>query len=122
MELEFVEPEELFQMMGRQVEEVFYAAVHVARATFYLFDGLDEARAARRHHLSAGQLLMEAARRMDELRFFRERIPSDAWVPTPLAPSGRKAAAGARRASSRSATVGGASPRSVGASVSSSSR
>lgn len=91
LDLEFVEPEELFQMMGRQVEEVFYAAVHVAWATFFVFDGLDEARVARRHHLSTGQLLMEAARRVDELRFFRERIPSDAWVPTPLAPSGRKA-------------------------------
>ena len=38
-------------MMARQVEEVFYAAVHVPRATFYLFDGFDGnlrlARAAR---------------------------------------------------------------------------
>jgi hypothetical protein len=92
MDLEFVGPDELFRMMARQVEEVFYAAVHVALATFYLFDRFDEARLGRRHRLSTGQLLMEAARRMDELRFFREKIPSDAWVPV-LAPgaAGRKA-------------------------------
>jgi len=91
IELEFVEPEELFVMMGRQVEEIFYAAVHLGRASFFLFDGLDE-NLALRQPLSAGQLLMEAARRMDELRFFREKIPGEAWVPTLLQPpSGRKA-------------------------------
>lgn len=90
VDLEFVGPEELFQMMARQVEEVFYAAVHVGRATFYLFDGFDESRLARRQVLSAGALLMEAARRMDELQFFREKIPSDAWVPVPTGASARK--------------------------------
>jgi len=83
VELEFVGPEELWRMTARQVEEVFYGAVHVGNATFYLFDGLDETKLQQRHHLSAGQLLMEAARRMDELRFFREKIPSDAWIPVP---------------------------------------
>jgi hypothetical protein len=91
IELEFVEPEELFVMMGRQVEEIFYAAVHLGRASFFLLDGLDVEQALR-HPLSAGQLLMEAARRVDEMRFFREKIPGDAWVPTLLSPpSGRKA-------------------------------
>ncbi len=85
MELEFVGSEELYRMTARQVEEVFYAAVHVGNATFYLFDGLDESKLQQRHHLSAGQLLMEAARRMDELQFFREKIPSDAWIPVPFA-------------------------------------
>lgn len=83
VDLEFVGPDELYRMTARQVEEVFYAAVHVSSATFYLFDGLDDARLPQRHHLGAGQLLMEAARRMDELQFFREKIPSDAWIPLP---------------------------------------
>jgi hypothetical protein len=90
VELEFVGSDELFQMMARQVEEVFYGAVHVSSATFYLFDGFDESRLARRHMLSAGALLMEAARRMDELRFFREKIPSDAWIPVPAASAASK--------------------------------
>jgi hypothetical protein len=90
IDLEFVGPEELFKMMARQVEEVFYKAVHVERAAFYLFDTFDEVRLARRHQLSTGQLLMEAARRMDELRFFREKVPSDAWVPVKSAAAAGK--------------------------------
>lgn len=84
IDLEFVGPDELFVMMGRQVEELFYTAVQIGRATFFLFDGLGDTQIPRPHHLSTSQLLLEAARRMDELRFFREKIPSDAWVPTPL--------------------------------------
>jgi hypothetical protein len=92
IELDFVQPEELFLMMGRQVEEIFYSVVQLDQATFFFFDGLDETKIARRLHLGTGQLLMEAARRVDELRFFREKIPSDGWVPVPLAsPPGRKA-------------------------------
>ncbi|MGH7298611.1 MAG: DUF4388 domain-containing protein, partial [Polyangiaceae bacterium] len=90
LELEFVQPEELFLMMGRQVEEVFYAALHAPRSTYYVFDGITDLRVAPPQRMSASQLLMEAARRADELRFFREKIPSDGWVPTPLAPAGRK--------------------------------
>jgi Domain of unknown function (DUF4388) len=93
IDLEFVGPDELFRMMARQIEEVFYGAVHVAQAMFYLFDRFDEARVGRRYHLSTGQLLMEAARRMDELRFFREKVPSDAWIPVPAPAGGRKAPA-----------------------------
>src|SRR5258708_2177553 len=92
MDLELIQPDTLFRMMARQVEEVFYAAVHVADATFYVFDRFDERVLTRRHHLGTGQLLMEAARRMDELRFFREKIPSDACVPLPLPMSGARKA------------------------------
>jgi hypothetical protein len=90
IELEFVDPDELFKMMARQVEEVFYGAVHVERAAFYLFDTFDETRISRRHPMSTSQLLMEGARRMDELRFFREKVPSDAWVPVRSAASATK--------------------------------
>jgi hypothetical protein len=93
MDLEFVGADELFRMMSRQVEEVFYAAVHVSDAWFYLFDGFEESALPRRHHLGAGHLLMEAARRMDEMHFFREKVPSDAWVPAPV-----PAAAGGKKA------------------------
>jgi hypothetical protein len=84
IDLEFVGPDELFQMMGRQVEELFYAATQLADGAFYLFDTLGDTRIPRPHQLSTSQLLMEAARRMDELRFFREKIPSDGWVPAQL--------------------------------------
>jgi hypothetical protein len=92
VELEFVGADELFRMMARQVEEVFYASVHVADAVFYFLDGFDERNLTRRHHLSTGQLLMEAARRMDEMHFFRQKIPSDAWVPAVVDPAAARKA------------------------------
>jgi Domain of unknown function (DUF4388) len=81
IELEFVTPEELYPMMARQVEEVFFRASQVARGVFFFFDRFDPSRVVGRHDMNAGGLLMEAARRMDEMRFFREKIPSSAFIP-----------------------------------------
>ena len=84
IELAYVTAEELYPMMARQVEEVFYAALHVAEGMFYLFDRFDDKSLTRRYTLNAGGLLMEGARRMDEMRFFRERIPNEDYIPVPI--------------------------------------
>lgn len=76
--------EELFPMMARQVEEIFYNSSKIDLGSFYVFEGFAEARLGMRHSLSGGMLLMEGARRMDELRFFREKIPSESCVPQPI--------------------------------------
>jgi Domain of unknown function (DUF4388) len=81
VDMEIVTREQLYSMMARQVEEVFFAAVHVAEGAFYFFDRFDEKNIIHRHNLNAGGLLMEAARRMDEMRFFREKIPNQNYVP-----------------------------------------
>jgi hypothetical protein len=81
IDLGYVTAERLFEMMARQVEEVFYAAVHVSEGSFYFFDRFDEKNIIRRHNLNASGLLIEAARRMDEMRFFREKIPHDGYIP-----------------------------------------
>jgi hypothetical protein len=81
IELGIVSGEKMFEMMARQVEEVFFAAVHVSDGSFFFFDRFDERNILRRHNLSGQGLLMEAARRMDEMRFFREKIPNDNYVP-----------------------------------------
>jgi hypothetical protein len=81
IELEFVTPEELYPMMARQVEEVFFRAAQVASGVFFFFDRFDAARVVGRHDMNTGALLMEAARRMDEMRFFREKIPSSSHIP-----------------------------------------
>ena len=85
VETGIVSAEKIYEMMAHQVEEVFFAAVHAADGSFYFFDRFDEKNILRRHHLNAGGLLMEAARRMDEMRFFREKVPSDAFVPSRVA-------------------------------------
>jgi hypothetical protein len=76
-----VSAEKLYSMMAQQVEEVFFAAIHVSEGAFYFFDRFDERNILLRHNLNAGGLLMEAARRMDEMRFFREKVPNDQHIP-----------------------------------------
>ncbi len=89
IELGFVSAEEMYPMMAKQVEAVFYAALRVGDGTFFFFDRFDEKAIGRRHNLNAAGLLMEGARRMDEMQFFREKIPSEHIVPVPTA-SGKK--------------------------------
>jgi hypothetical protein len=84
IDLEYVTAEELYPMMARQVEEVFYKALQLAEGTFYFFDRYDEKQIIRRHNINAGALLMDGARRMDELKFFREKIPNDTYIPVPV--------------------------------------
>ncbi len=81
VDLGIVPADKMFAMMARQVEEVFYAAVRVSEGSFYFFDRYEEKNIVRRHNLNSGGLLMEAARRMDEMRFFREKIPNDGFIP-----------------------------------------
>jgi hypothetical protein len=84
IDLGIVPAEQLFSMMARQVEEIFFTAVHVSEGSFYFFDRFDERHIVSRHNLNAGGLLIEAARRMDEMRFFREKIPNDGYIPVPV--------------------------------------
>lgn len=84
IDLGIVPADKLYAMMARQVEELFYAAIHVSEGSFYFFDRFDEKNIIHRHSLNAGGLLIEAARRMDEMRFFREKIPNDGYIPVPV--------------------------------------
>lgn len=82
IELGFVTAEDMFGMMRRQIEEVVFAALQEGDAMFCLLEGFDEANIrGRRFAISAVNLLMECAQRTDELRFFRERIPSSGHIP-----------------------------------------
>ncbi|MEZ4295731.1 MAG: DUF4388 domain-containing protein [Polyangiaceae bacterium] len=82
--LGFITRERLFQLMTKQTEEIVYAMLLVGDGMFYFLDTFDEARITARQSLSVNGLLMEGVRRMDETRYFRERIPSDQHVPEVL--------------------------------------
>jgi hypothetical protein len=82
IELSLVDVGTLYPMMARQVEEVLYGALQVKLGSFYFFDRFDEKAIQHRQNLNASGLLMEGARRVDEMRFFREKIPNDAYIPT----------------------------------------
>jgi hypothetical protein len=48
---------------------------------FYFLDGFDDARVASHHCMPVGGLLMEGVRRMDEMRYFRDKVASDQHIP-----------------------------------------
>ena len=50
----------------------------------YIDEGFDDSRLVAHHVVSANALLMDAVTRMDEMRYFREKIPSSDHVPCRL--------------------------------------
>ena len=81
VKLGFIARERLYQLMTRQAEEIVFAVLLVADGMFFFLDGYDDDRIAVRQNLSVQALLMDGVRRMDEMRYFRDRIPSDQHVP-----------------------------------------
>jgi hypothetical protein len=87
-ELDLVTQEQVFQYLGRQIDEVVYATLIVGDGTFFFLDGFDESRLVAHHVVSANALLMDAVTRMDEMRYFREKIPSSDHTPYRLPNAG----------------------------------
>jgi Domain of unknown function (DUF4388) len=81
IELGLATTEQVYAMMARQIEEVAYGALHTGDGCFYFLDGFDEQQLGRRFSVSVMALLMEGARRMDELKYFREKVPNAGLVP-----------------------------------------
>jgi hypothetical protein len=81
VKLGFITREQLFALMGKQTEEIVYNLLRVGDGMFYFLDTYDEARLSSHQNLSVGALLMEGVRRMDETKYFRERVPSEQHVP-----------------------------------------
>jgi hypothetical protein len=73
--------EQIYSYISKQVEEVVFATLTVGDGTFFFLEGFDESRLASRHAVSANALLMDGVTRMDEMRFFHEKIPSSDYVP-----------------------------------------
>lgn len=81
VELGFVTQEQVFQHLGKQIDEVVNATLVVGDGTFFFLDGYDGSKVMAHHVVSANALLMDAVTRMDEMRYFREKIPSADHVP-----------------------------------------
>jgi Domain of unknown function (DUF4388) len=79
-----VSTDALYPIMNRQVEEVVFGAIGEENATFCFLDGFEDYPAKRftMPAMSAMGLLMESARRADELKFFREKVPSRKHIPS----------------------------------------
>lgn len=91
VELGLINSHDVFLFVKKQVEEVFFALLSQRTGT-YIFEREDSLIADRDSEadlgLSTRQLLFEGARLLDEMQYFRERIPSSRAIPVQ-----RKAAA-----------------------------
>jgi hypothetical protein len=81
IDLGVLKQDQIYAHIARQIEEVVFATMTVGDGTFFFLDGFDESRLVSRHTVSANALLMEGVTRMDELRYFRQKIPSSEHVP-----------------------------------------
>jgi hypothetical protein len=72
--------EQVYAYLGKQIEEIVYAAMAVDDGTFYFLEGFDHERLVSHHTLSANMLLMDGVTRLDEIRYFRQKIPDADWV------------------------------------------
>ena len=85
VEIGAVTQEQVFQYLGKQIDEVVFATLTVGDGTFFFLDGFDESRLVAHHAVSANALLMDSVTRMDEMRYFREKVPSADHTPYRLA-------------------------------------
>jgi hypothetical protein len=81
IELCVLKQDQIYSYIERQIEEIVFATMTVGDGTFFFLDGFDDARLVSRHTVSANALLMDGVTRMDELRYFRQKIPSSEHVP-----------------------------------------
>ena len=76
VELGILSQEQVFNHIRKQIEEVVYATLTTADGTFFFLDGFDDTRLPTRQAVSLNALLMEGITRIDEMRYFRQKLPS----------------------------------------------
>jgi hypothetical protein len=68
---------DLYTSMRRQVEEIFYSVLGLREGEFYFFKKSEDEGPPSQLLLSTKHLLFEGIRRIDELSYFREKLPSN---------------------------------------------
>jgi hypothetical protein len=66
---------DLYQFVRKQVEEIFYSVLVMRRGDFYFYRTGDDEVPPSQLQLSTKQLLFEGVRRIDEMSYFREKLP-----------------------------------------------
>ena len=67
---------DLYTSMRRQVEEIFYSVLTLREGEFYFYKASDDEGPPSQLLLPTKALLFEGIRRIDELSYFREKLPS----------------------------------------------
>lgn len=73
--------EKVYQYIARQMEEIAFSIFEISDGTFYFLDGFDDSRLVSQHTISANILLMDGVTRLDEIKYFRDKIPTAEHVP-----------------------------------------
>jgi hypothetical protein len=81
IELGALTREVLYSHISKQIQDIVFATLLVADGTFFFLDGFDEGRLVSHHTLSSNALLMDGVTRMDEMRYFRQKVASAEHVP-----------------------------------------
>lgn len=82
VELGFVAPTDVFRLLRRQVEEVVLGVLTVDDGTFFFLEGFDESLLVSHQIVNANAALMDGVQRFDEIKYFRDRIPSSEHIPS----------------------------------------
>ncbi|MDY0000717.1 MAG: DUF4388 domain-containing protein [Polyangia bacterium] len=80
IDMGILSPHELYTAIRRQVEEIFYSVLLIRSGVFYFYNLEGESHATQQLNLRTQNLLLEGVRRIDEMSYFRERIPSSLTV------------------------------------------
>ena len=67
---------DLYQFVRKQVEEIFYSILVMRKGEYYFYRTGDDDVPPSQLQLSTKQLLFEGVRRIDEMSYFREKLPS----------------------------------------------
>ncbi len=97
VELGILTQEDVYRCLRHQIEEIAYAGFALAQGTFCFLGDFDSARLVSLQRIPAQGLVMDGLMRLDEIRYFREKIPNHDYVPyktsrdCPPAPEHREA-------------------------------
>lgn len=81
VELGFMAHTDVFRLLRKQVEEVVLGVLTVNDGTFFFLEGFDESLLVSHQVVNANAALMDGVQRFDEIKYFRDKIPSSEHVP-----------------------------------------
>lgn len=80
LERRLITPQDLFTFLHQQVREIFYSLLALEEGRYYFHRTKLTDPAWRQLRLPTSELLLDGMHRLDEMRYFREKIPSSNMV------------------------------------------
>ena len=81
LELGLITQSDVFRCLKHQIEDIAFACFSQQSGTFCFLEGFDSKKLVSHQVIAAQALVMDGVTRMDEIKYFRQKIPSAAYVP-----------------------------------------